>query len=148
MYGNTKVIPQVSQAHVASVLCKRVGVALQATVETLYHKQNTEVCGILCLIQNLNGSCNATQTFLWKVNSHNAPVTWAWDTCGYTRALHCLLCGHARWVWPCTVRESGLCHWTRIRKNSWSTRSDLIPKALALYNGFQHISAVFWTIYI
>ena len=36
-------------------LCKRVGVALQATVETLYEKQNTEVCGVLFLIQSLNG---------------------------------------------------------------------------------------------
>ena len=82
-----------------------------------------------------------------KVNSHNTLVTGAWDTCVYTRALHCLLCGHARWVWPRTVRLSGLCHWTRIRKNSWSTRSDLIPIALA-YNGFQHISAVlrFWNL--
>ena len=54
-YSNTKVIQQVSQAHVTSVLCKRVGVALQATVETLYEKQNTEVCGVLFLIQSLNG---------------------------------------------------------------------------------------------
>ena len=41
-------VPQASQAHVTSVLCKfshkRVGVALHlATVETLYEKQNTEV---------------------------------------------------------------------------------------------------------
>ena len=55
MYGNTKVIPQVSQAHVTSGLCKRVGVALKATVETLYEKKNTEACGILFLIQSLNG---------------------------------------------------------------------------------------------
>ena len=49
-------ISQASQAHVTSVLCKltfsqesqcragRPGVVLQATVETLYEKQNTEVC--------------------------------------------------------------------------------------------------------
>ena len=55
MYGNTQVIPQVSQAHVTRVLCKIVGVALQATVETLCEKQNTEVCGILFLKQSLNG---------------------------------------------------------------------------------------------
>ena len=55
MYSNTKVIPQVSQAHVTSVLCKRVGVAVQATFETLYEKENTEVCTVLFLIQTLNG---------------------------------------------------------------------------------------------
>ena len=151
MYGNTKVIPQVSQAHVTSGLCKRVGVALKATVETLYEKK--KYWGLRYFISHTKSQrllVTRHRLSCEKVNSHNTLVTGAWDTCVYTRALRCLLRGHARWVWPRTVRESGLCHWTRITKNSWSTRSDLIPIALT-YNGFQpKISAVllFWTIYI
>ena len=64
MYGNTKVIPQLSQAHVTSVLCERVSVALQATVETSYEKKILRSAVFYFSYKVSTVASNATPTFL------------------------------------------------------------------------------------
>ena len=150
MYGNTKVIPQVSQGHVTSVLCKltfsqesRCGV----TSNRWDFVWETKYWGLRCFIFHTKSQrllVTRHRLSREKVNSHNTLVTWPWDACGYTRSLFTL--------WSCAVSFTSYSQRVRFmsldqRKNSWSTRSDLIPIALA-YNGFQHISAVllFWNL--
>ena len=101
MYGNTKVIPQVSQGHVTSVLCKltfsqesRCGV----TSNRWDFVWETKYWGLRCFIFHTKSQrllVTRHRLSREKVNSHNTLVTWPWDACGYTRLLFTL--------WSCAV---------------------------------------------
>ena len=74
LYFHNRLIPQASQAHVTSVLCefshKRVGVALQATVETLYEKKKT-------VLRSANANIISFLPFFYKINEGDLPLMYS-----------------------------------------------------------------------